>query len=156
MKSKIDRSPEIEIEWSKLGYPPETLRLLLLVPLVQTAWAEGFVQACERKTILKFAEELEVNGAAAEYLHLLEWFENRPSEEFFARATELLRGWLAEMPPEQSEKIRRVLFAGCFDVASASTEIGIKKQGQRISREERRELGLIGEKLGLTGVFAGA
>ena len=154
MKTRNKKSSGIEIEWNKLGYPTETIRLLLLVPLVQTAWAEGFVQACERKTILKFAEELQVNGAATEYLYLIDWFENRPSEEFFARATELLCKWLAEMPIEQSVKIRKILFTGCFDVACASTEIGLRKEKQRISREERRELGLIGEKLGLTGTLA--
>lgn len=44
---------------AELGYSPDTLPLLFLVPFVQVAWAEGFVQASEQKTILRLAANLE-------------------------------------------------------------------------------------------------
>ena len=36
---------------AQLGYAPDKLTLLFLVPFVQVAWAEGFVQASEQKAI---------------------------------------------------------------------------------------------------------
>ena len=42
-------------ELQVLGFTPETVALLPLVPLVQMAWAEGGVSDAERRLILQFA-----------------------------------------------------------------------------------------------------
>ena len=49
----------------QLGYAPDKLSLLFLVPFVQVAWAEGFVQASEQRAILRFAANLRVKREPA-------------------------------------------------------------------------------------------
>jgi hypothetical protein len=132
----------------KLGYAPDKLSLLLLTPFVQVAWAEGFVQASEQKAILRFAANLNVSGHSA-YEKLLEWFDERPSEEFFDRSIEDLRELLAGVPPKQAARLRAMLQFGCVEVAHAAGDIGLLRGGSNIRREEREQLRHIGERLGL-------
>ena len=134
----------------KLGYAPDKLPLLFLVPFVKVAWAEGHVQANEQKAILNFAGNLRVNPEHPDYEKLLKWFDERPDEEFFARSIEDLRSLLADIPPKQAARLRSMLQFGCVEVAHASGDIGLLRGRSNIRREEREELRHIGEKLGLT------
>jgi len=139
---------------SQLGYEREKLPLLFLVPFVQVAWAEGFVQASEQKAIMQFARNLRVNHEHSDYGRLVGWFDERPSEEFFARSIEELRELLADIPPKQAARLRSMLQFGCVEVAHASGDIGLLRGRSNIRREEREALQHIGERLGLTHNFA--
>lgn len=132
-----------------LGYTPDKLPLLFLVPFVKVAWAEGHVQANEQKAILSFAVNLSVGPDHADYEKLLKWFDERPDEEFFARSIEDLRELLASIPPKQEVRLRMMLQFGCVEVAHASGDIGLLRGRSNIRREEREELQRIGERLGL-------
>jgi hypothetical protein len=138
---------------SQLGYEREKLPLLFLVPFVQVAWAEGFVQASEQKTILRFAENFRVNAEKSAFEQLLVWFDERPSEEFFARSIEDLRRLLADIPPKQAARLRSMLHFGCVEVAQASGDIGLMRGGSNIRREERELLQNLGERLGLSSSY---
>ncbi len=133
----------------ELGYAPEKLPLLFLVPFVQIAWAEGFVQASEQKAILRFAANLSVNADHSDYEKLLGWFDERPAEEFFARSIEDLRELLESIPLKQATRLRTMLQFGCVEVAQASGDIGLLRGRSSIRREEREQLRHIGERLGL-------
>ncbi len=134
---------------AELGYAPEKLPLLFLIPFVQVAWAEGFVQASEQKAILRFAANLSVNADHSDYEKLLKWFDERPAEEFFARSLEDLGELLESIPPKQAARLRTMLQFGCLEVAQASGEIGLLRGRSSIRREEREQLRHIGERLGL-------
>lgn len=134
----------------KLGYAPDKLPLLFLVPFVQVAWAEGFVQASEQKAILRFAANLKINRDHSGFERLIGWFDERPAEEFFARSIEDLRELLEDIPPKQAARLRSMLQFGCVEVAHASGDIGLLRGRSNIRREEREELRHIGEQLGLT------
>ena len=133
----------------KLGYAPDKLPLLFLVPFVKVAWAEGHIQANEQKAILSFAGNLRVNPEHPDYEKLLKWFDERPDEEFFARSIEDLRELLEDIPPKQAARLRTMLQFGCVEVAHASGEIGLLRGRSNIRREEREELRHISERLGL-------
>ncbi len=90
MRSRFNKPIDIEIKWTQLGGKPETISLLFLVPLVQIAWAEGFVQRAERKTVLRLAADLKITFETEGYADLLSWLDERPTDEFFAAATALL------------------------------------------------------------------
>lgn len=135
-----------------LGYAPARLPLLLLTPFVQVAWAEGFVQPSEQKAILRFAVNLKLSGHSA-YEKLLQWFDERPSEEFFTRSIEDLRELLESVPPKQAARLRRMLQFGCVEVAHAAGDIGLLRGRSNIRREEREQLLHIGERLGLAHSF---
>lgn len=140
---------QVKEKGAELGYAPEKLPLLFLVPFVQVAWAEGFVQANEQKAILRFAANLNINADHSDYEKLLGWFDERPAEEFFARSIEDLRELLAGIPPKQAARLRTMLQFGCLEVAQASGDIGLLRGRSSIRREERQQLEHIGERLGL-------
>ena len=135
---------------AQLGYAPDKLTLLFLVPFVQVAWAEGFVQGSEQKAILRFAANLRVKPEHQNFEQLLVWFDERPTEEFFDRSIEDLRELLADIPVQQAARHRSMLQFGCVEVAHAAGEIGLLRGHSNIHREEREQLENIGERLGLT------
>lgn len=135
---------------AELGYSPDTLPLLFLVPFVQVAWAEGFVQASEQKTILRLAANLKINQDHSDYDQLIGWFDERPADEFFARSIEDLCLLLENIPPKQAARLRAMLQFGCLEVAQAAGDIGLLRGRSSIRREERELLHHIGERLGLT------
>lgn len=131
----------------EFGYKPEELQLLFLVPFVQMAWAEGFVQPIERRAILKLAARLNVTPQHMHHPDLLEWLDERPPDAFFQQTNEILREMLDILPPYQSLRLRRMLEAGCFKVAHAAGDIGFFKKRSRITPEEREEFYRLGELL---------
>ena len=134
---------------AELGYAPGKLPLLFLVPFVQVAWAEGFVQANEQKAILRFAANLGISDEHTEFERLIGWFDERPTEEFFDRSLEDLRELLASIPAKQAARLRSMLQFGCVEVAHASGEIGLLRGRSNIRREERELLQNLGARLGL-------
>ncbi|HEX8268244.1 MAG TPA: hypothetical protein VF596_22790 [Pyrinomonadaceae bacterium] len=128
--------------------------LLFLVPFVQVAWAEGFVQASERRAILCLAADIGVTSRHPDFGELLEWLEDRPTDEFFAESIEKLRDFLAELPPEQSESLRNILQIGCLKVSEAAGEIGFLRGRSRTTPEEREEVFRLGERLGFAPALA--
>ena len=47
--------PELSRELAELGFTPETVKLLPLIPVLEMAWAEGEVTAAERKMVVDAA-----------------------------------------------------------------------------------------------------
>jgi hypothetical protein len=127
-------------ELEALGFTPDTVSLLPLVPIVQVAWAEGGVSDDERKLIVEFARGRNIpEGSAADH-QLSTWLEQRPSEEVFGRATRLIRAML-DHPEGQTASLKvDDLIHRCEEIAEASGGIlGFHK----ISGEERALLGRI-------------
>jgi hypothetical protein len=151
MTMNFENMPQTLEKWHELGYEAETLPLVFYAPLVQVAWAEGFLQGGERRKILEFARE---NSLAEDLIYdeLLVWLDERPPDYFFAAATEILRELLAELPPAEAEAWREKLQAACLEVAGSSPSIGVLRNRDRISREERREIEQIGNNLGFSAV----
>lgn len=118
--------PENIIEkWEALGFAAHTFRLLLLAPPVQTAWAEGFLQAGERRAIEKFAEtEFGFAADSSELTELKIWLDERPSVDLFEKMNLLLNEWLEDLPPNEQNRWRNRILQACLDVAHASPRIG--------------------------------
>lgn len=150
MKDENRFLQSVTTKGEELGYPPEHLPLLLLVPFVEVAWAEGFVQASEQKAILRFAASLGVKPGHPAYEKLLEWFDERPQDEFFSRSVDDLRALLASVPAKQAARIRSMLQFGCVEVAHASGDIGLLRGRSNIRREERVALQSLSARLGLS------
>lgn len=152
MKNDYQFSPQVIEKGVELGYPPDRLPLLFLVPFVQVAWAEGHVQASEQKAILNFAGNLRVNAEHSDYDQLLSWFDERPTDQFFERSINDLRDLLEDIPANQASRLRSMLQFGCIEVAQASGDIGMLRGRSNIRREERDQLQYIGERLGLAQI----
>ena len=87
----------------ELGYTPETLSLLHVVPLVQMAWAEGHVSMRERDLIIEAARARGIESGSAADQMLAGWLAARPSGELFTTTMRAIGAMLASRPQEERE-----------------------------------------------------
>ena len=65
--------PELLNDLQELGFTPDTIQLLPIVPILQVAWAEGGVSAAERKLIVQLARARGIAAGSAADRQLNEW-----------------------------------------------------------------------------------
>lgn len=135
--------PELLQELETLGFTPETVVLLPLVPVVQMAWAEGGVTATERSLILTLARARGIQDGDAADRQLSDWLDQRPAAHVFAHATRLIRAMLAA--PGHGDLSADDLVKYCESIADASG--GILGFIGRVSAEERQLLASIAAEL---------
>lgn len=122
--------PELVRELQELGFTPDTLGVLPLVPIVQMAWAEGGITPAERKLLVTLARERGLDeGSPADRL-LSDWMTHKPSPDVFSRATRLIRAMLdsgevsdlsADDLVKQAERIAAAS-GGMFGIGSVSAD----------------------------------
>jgi hypothetical protein len=136
--------PEMLRELQKLGFTPETVALLPLVPVVQVAWADGDVADAERSAIFKVARARGIAEGTAAHHQLSAWLSDRPAPAVFEGATRLIRA-VVDSPAAAEGKLSADELVGyCESIASASGGLfGIK----RISSEERELLTSLASQL---------
>jgi hypothetical protein len=138
------QDPELLKELQSLGFTPETVSLLPLVPVVQVAWAEGGVTSAERAGIIKLARARGITEGSEADRQLADWLAERPGEQVFTPATRLIRAMLASQGADQQNLSADDLVKYCESIASASGGmLGIN----RISSEERALLASIASEL---------
>lgn len=118
-KLQVD-NPELLERVRLLGLKPETAPALLLAPLVQVAWAEGSVTNKEAETVLRLIQHRGIEADTPPYGQIIKWLENRPSDELFDTAVEVLKYGFSVLPDaEKNERIKKIVEA-CNEVAEAS------------------------------------
>jgi tellurite resistance protein len=132
--------PELVKELEQLGFSPDTLSLLPLVPVLQVAWAEGSVSPEERKLIVDLARARGVAEGSAADGQLREWLAHRPPQNVFTRAGRLISAMIAAGSAEMHDLTADDLVKYCENIATASG--GILGLG-KISAEERAALSQI-------------
>jgi hypothetical protein len=132
--------PALLAELQELGFTPDTVSLLPLVPIVQVAWAEGGVSAAERDLIIDLARKRGIAAGSPADTQLAAWLAQRPSDDTFARAMRLIRAMLDAGPATPGGLSADDLVKYSEDIAAASG--GILGIG-RISAEERALLARI-------------
>ena len=132
----------------ELGYAPDTVAVLHLVPLIQVAWADRKVTPQEREMILEASSLHGVAGGSAAYLQLTDWLDNRPSDEFFEQTLRII-GTILQTNPEAQGMSGSDVLADSIRVAEASG--GILGFGNKISDEERAMLQRIANAVGADG-----
>jgi tellurite resistance protein len=133
--------PNILDALERLGYSPKTVPLLCLVPLVQVAWADGWVTHAERNHVLAIAHMHGVEGNTVALQQLEAWLEWPPSEEFFLGSWRAIRAALDLLSQEERKTRQDALIAQCKDVASANWHLG------KIGAAERKVLEEIQKQL---------
>jgi len=130
--------PAMLAELQALGFTPETVLLLPLVPIVETAWAEGGVSAAERALIVDLARSRGVQAGGAADRQLTGWLDQRPTADVFTRATRLIDAMLGS--GEHAGFSADDLIKYCEAIAAASG--GVFGLG-RVSADERATLARI-------------
>jgi hypothetical protein len=136
------QDPALLQELHDLGFTPETVALLPLVPAVQAAWAEGGVSTAERQLLVTLARARGITEGSAADQQLADWSSRRPDEAVFVRANRLIRalldaGGLGTLTEDDIVK-------NAEQIAAASG--GILGMG-RISSEERALLAQLASDL---------
>jgi hypothetical protein len=133
--------PEVSRELAELGFTPETVKLLPLIPVLEMAWAEGGVTPEERKMVVELARTRGVEEGSAADVQLAEWLDRRPEESVFRRAGRLIGALLSDgrfnITPDDIIKYSEA-------IADASGGLfGIR----RVSSEERATLSRIANEI---------
>lgn len=136
--------PALLDDLQQLGFAPDTVPLLPLIPLVRVAWAEGGVSAQERKMILDLARARGIAAGSTADRQLAEWLDRQPSESVFARAMRLISAVMSGQSTNASTLSADDLVRYCEEIAAASGGLlGIGK----VSSEERKLLASIAAEL---------
>jgi hypothetical protein len=131
-------------ELHALGFTPETLSLLPLVPVLQVAWAEGGVSAAERTMMVNLARSREIAAGSAADVQLQAWLETRPSEDTFRKAGRLIGAMLDQPAGAEIQVSADDLLKYCEQIAQASG--GLFGIGS-VSAEEKAALQQISAQL---------
>ena len=134
--------PEIGRELAELGFTPETVKLLPLVPVLEMAWAEGGVTPEERKMLVDLARARTIEEGSVADRQLAEWLDRRPDESVFRRSARLISALFAS--GGRVEITADDIINYCEAIAEASGGLfGIR----RVSSEERATLGRIANEI---------
>jgi hypothetical protein len=132
-KSSGVHDPELLKELDELGFTPDTIVLLPVIPLVQVAWAEGGISDAERHLLIKLARARGIAEGSAADRQLAEWLTHRPADRVFVNAGRLIRAVMTTPGHENVKADDLVKQAEAIAAASGGV-LGIIG---RISAEER-------------------
>jgi hypothetical protein len=134
-------------ELQALGFSPETVVLLPLLPVLEVAWAEGEITAAERRLIVEFARSrgIDEHGAADE--QLARWMTHRPDETAFQGARRMMTAVLSADSSQASNRLTvEDLVDYCEQIAATSGGVLGLRLGS-ISSEERALLSRLASDL---------
>ena len=95
-------------------------KLIPLVPLVKTAWAEGRVTKRERHLIFEAANRFGIAPGTPAHRRLADWLELHPTNEFYDSALDILRGRWQKLDADEKNRRRFELLDDCTRIAEAS------------------------------------
>ena len=124
-------NPAVLDKLIELGIRAETVAALTIVPLVEVAWADGAIDAKERRAILERAGVAQDSTAGA---LLGAWLDRRPQPDLLAAWTHLVRAMSEQLGPDESERMKAGLLERARAVAAAAG--GIFGVGSKISSAE--------------------
>jgi hypothetical protein len=107
-------------ELEALGFTPQTLSLLPLMPVLQVAWAEGGVSPAERQMIVDLARARDIAAGSEADAQLQAWLDTRPSAETFQKARRLIGAMLDTPAGADMHVSADDLLKYCEQIAQAS------------------------------------
>jgi hypothetical protein len=114
-----------------LGISAETVAALFTVPLVEVAWADGTLDAKERRAVADRAGVARDSTAGA----LLEaWLDRRPDPKLLSAWTHLVEAMCERLGADGIERLKTGLLERAAAVAAASG--GVLGVGSKVSRSE--------------------
>jgi hypothetical protein len=126
--------PEVLDKMLALGIKAETLAAVSLVPLVEVAWADGSLDAKERRAVLDRAREAGLAPGSTGQALLEAWLERRPDPKLLDAWTQMVRGLRDQLGPDETARLKGALLDQARAVASASG--GVLGIGSKVSGAE--------------------
>jgi hypothetical protein len=116
---------------------PETLEALLLVPLVEIAWADGKMHTRQRQAVLAAAKQAELHLNYDAYRLLESWLDAKPDRRLVVAWKQYVCFLSRRMSPQEMQTLRDDTMDRALFVAEATGGIlGF----HRVGREERAKL----------------
>ncbi len=120
-----------------LGLRPETLAAFSLFPLVQVAWANGFIHRRERLVALAAVESVGCVRGSLGYRLMEQWLSERPNAKLVRAWRDYVAAFLQTLTPQARRTLGREILERALQVACAAGGVlGIR----RVSPAERRVL----------------
>ncbi len=114
------RNPAILKKLVDLKVRPETLVTLLLVPLVEIAWADGRVDAREKQAILSAVDQMPSVAGSLDHALLQEWLDQRPPPELLEAWLHYVQGLCQRLTPAEIDAMKEELVRHGRAIADAS------------------------------------
>jgi len=140
-------------ELAEQGITPETVPVLHLVPLLSVAWADGEIQAGERREILAAAKITGADSGPSREL-LDQMLEKGPSKTLVDASLSFISHLMAAMPDGAAASQGGSLADMAWRIADASG--GVFGMWGRVDNAEKAALRAIGEKLSAANPEAAA
>jgi hypothetical protein len=113
---------------------PEMATALMIVPLVEVAWADGTLDAKEREAVMAQARASNLAAGSPELALLESWLKQRPGPKLMAAWTLTIQGLVQKLEPAEIVKLKSNLIDRARGVAKASG--GVLGMGKVSSKEE--------------------
>jgi hypothetical protein len=123
---------------AELGIRAETLAALTLIPLIETAWADGVMDAKERAAVLRGAASCGITPDSASYRLLEIWTMERPAPEISAVWREFIAAIAKSLDARERELLRAKIIGRARAVANAAG--GFLDATPSVSAEEHETL----------------
>jgi hypothetical protein len=123
--------PAVLEKLMELGIRAETVAALSIVPLVEVAWADGELDAKERRAVVDRAG---VAPGSTEGALLEAWLDRRPDPKLLSAWTHLVQGMCEHLDPDGAARLKKGLLERAAAVAAASG--GLFGVGSKVSRSE--------------------
>ena len=104
----------------ELEINPDLLASLVVVPLVEVAWADGQIQTAERKAILDGAAGVGVGRGTVDFELLEEWLTQRPPPALLEAWVHYIAGLCEVLSPEERANLKSGLLVRALSVAEAA------------------------------------
>ncbi len=130
--------PDLLARLVELGIRPETLAALTLIPLIETAWADGVMHAKEREAVLRGAATSGIAPESASYRLLEIWTMERPAREIREIWCEFIAAIASSLNERERSALRTKLMGRAWSVANAAG--GFLDTTPSVSPEERLAL----------------
>jgi hypothetical protein len=124
-------NPAVLDKLMELGIRAETVAALSIVPLVEVAWADGALDAKERRAVVERAGVARESTAGA----LLDaWLDRRPDPELLVAWTHLVQAMSQQLGPDAAARLKTGLLEQARAVAAATG--GLFGVGSKVSASE--------------------
>jgi hypothetical protein len=130
--------PSLLTRLAELGIRPETLAALTLIPLIETAWADGVMHAKERDAVLRGASTCGIAPESASYRLLELWTIEQPARELLAAWREFIAAIAKSLSVKERAALRAKVIGRAWAVANAAG--GFLDATPNVSAEEHATL----------------
>jgi hypothetical protein len=113
-------SDEVLDKLCGLGIEADAWAAVLLVPLVEVAWADGRVEDSERQAVLSAAEANGIDVESPSRALLENWLDQRQGDRLFEVWQAFISGLCAALEPAERDTLKTQVIGRARDVAEAA------------------------------------